>query len=301
MRVRSDAPFLRSGLGVHFSIDKQLLRDFYSAQELKERYPQGYYLVHHISSPWDLYIWDKYRSDLALPMANRVPCDVFVWGYGPAPDYRMTRIGGAPSGLASADIPRRRGVCATMIAQIAFDDSLDIVGATLPAMSLAVFAYRPDRMLSSDNYECRWIVGDRRVCANRKEYDPEWHVVQAYGVRFRSCDFGAVDESDIDRRDTQRLGLWKLPIYSATKIGGVCSNGPSNMVGGREELFLGQVGSVVVSAAPPYPWTNRKEPMDACGPDSVHADKNCLRIGDLGVACLSLRGGDEVVVRADWF
>ncbi|HHK41181.1 MAG TPA: hypothetical protein ENJ50_02080, partial [Planctomycetaceae bacterium] len=81
------APFVRTGTGVHPTLDFDALLQFYSGFPLD---------VWNITSPSELIGWEVMRDRYGIRDPHAVPCDLFVWGFREPPDRRLTRVGGVP-------------------------------------------------------------------------------------------------------------------------------------------------------------------------------------------------------------
>ena len=76
------APFVRADGGAHLSIDPQKLQETFPT--LKDK-------AWNISSPSHLASWERLRARHGFDKFDSVPCDLFVWATGEAPDPRLTR------------------------------------------------------------------------------------------------------------------------------------------------------------------------------------------------------------------
>ena len=78
-------------------------------------------------------------SNIEVVVKRKYPTDVFLWGYGEAPDRLFTKVGGLPYELDETSWPIVEGRPATFLAQFNFTDSEDVVRLDLPGEILLVY------------------------------------------------------------------------------------------------------------------------------------------------------------------
>lgn len=279
------APFIRTDFGVHPSIDRAALLKYYHDLPLD---------VWNISSPSDLVGWEVLRERHGIVDRNAVPCDLFVWGTGKPPDRRLTRVGGSPWLPKRIPWPDIDGVVPSFLCQFDFRDSRDLVGE-LPGDLLLVFVAEEDAMLSADAGRMRFlwvsateteVIGPRAV---PRPTHPFEHV-HAWGVRHRSVDVPRKWDRAyaVAENSTGNDALCMLPVLWGTKIGGVPYDSQSN----RRAVprgYLCQLVSIQPSADTPWPWADRRKPLES-------SSGNELMIGDLGELAFYLRDDGSIAV-----
>lgn len=273
------APFVRIGRGRHPTIDVRAL-------EAACPPPDDAYLP-TIASPSALAAWRRARRRLKMTTARGFPCDVFVWGKGPAPDPRMTRIGGVPFLPRRIEWPSFDGSPATFLCQFDFTDSRDLVPA-LPAELLLVFVRDENALVDGEGIAYVWVAARETDIVTRKDVPAasrRFAFVEAWGVRHRTVDlpryWKGLGEDAADH-------AWQAPVTRATKIGGV-PYGSQDMHVRPPKGYLCQIGSVQALSGAPWPWANRRRPLGlAFDGSGIYGDRNQLMFGDMGEMTFSL-------------
>ena len=98
----------------------------------------------------------------------------------------------------------------------------------------------------------------------------------------------AIDESDEGYS-------WKLPVWWATKIGGVPFCSQENLTSAPEG-YLCQLVSIQAKSETFWPWVDRENPLSVRGDDGAHDDHNKLMIGDVGELTFYLKPNGKVKV-----
>ena len=287
------APFVRTGMGVHPTLDLEALVRYYPDLPLD---------VWNISSPSDLIGWEVMRDRFGIQDPDAVACDLFVWGAGEPPDRRLTRVGGVPWLSKNTPWPVIDGVVTTFLCQFDFRDSRDLIGqrasGELPGDLLLVFVADEDSALFGDEARMRfvWSSADEADIVTAEDVPEPTHpfeFVTTWGVRYRTVDVPSKWEQAYrippDAADGR---CWSLPVLWGTKIGGVPYNSQANL----DEVppgYLCQLTSIQASDDLPWPWVDREAPLE----ESIHAPKNCLMIGDMGELTLFL--DEDSVVRVE--
>lgn len=297
----AEAPFLRKSSGVHPQVD-------FDALELT--YPDSGPDIWNVGSASDLIPWQRLRHWYDIEGPDAIPCDVFVWGKGVPPDLRMTRVGGTPFLPKRIPWPTVEESIAQFLCQFDFRDSKDLVGQTvareLPGDILLVFVKARSSLLSGDAGQFRFIwvsanesdddviaAEDIPVAANPFEF------VTAWGARFRTFDIPSKWEAAFQIPDDASRGrTWILPVYWATKIGGV----PYHSQEVQRQVpsdFLCQLISIQPSHGTRWPWVNVEQPLELNSKDNgIHHKSNSLSIGDLGELSFYLRKNGQISVDA---
>lgn len=284
-------PFVRTGRGVHPTIDFEALVQFYPDLPLD---------VWNITSASDLISWKVMRDRYRIRDPEAVPCDLFVWGTGEPPDRRLTRVGGMPWLPKETPWPIIDGAVATFLCQFDFRDSRDLhgqrAGGELPGDLLLVFVAGEHSAMYGDEEQMRfvWVSAEEADVVSAADIPEPTHpfeFVTAWGARYRTEDVPTRWEQSYDiPKDAAGGRCWSLPVLWGTKIGGVPYNSQSN----QHEVppdYLCQLVSIQASDTS-WPWIDQEEPFaDIHG---IHAKKNCLMIGDMGELTLFLNDDGSV-------
>ncbi len=285
------APFIRTGRGVHPQIDFDSLERFYEDNGDD---------VWNIGSPSDLISWQQLRHWYGIEDAQAIPCDIFVWGTGAPPDLRMTRVGGTPFLPRRMPWPTIGNIVMQFLCQFDFRDSRDLARQTvareLPGDLLLVFAADKTTVLSADSKKLRFVwvsATERDEDILTAEHMPtpthQFEFVAAWGARYRTVDVPSKwDIAFQIPEDASRGRLWILPVFWATKIGGV----PYDSQQIQREVppnYLCQLTSIQVSDETKWPWVNVEAPLTSgLEENGINAKENCLMIGDMGELTLYL-------------
>ncbi len=277
------APFVKTGKGIHPSID---------LESLIQHYPSLKEYVWNITSASDLIGWEVLRERYVIQDAEAVASDLFVWGTGEAPDPRMTRVGGVPWLPKRIEWPTINGVVPSFLCQFNFQDSKDLLGqrvsGALPGDILLVFVADEDSASCCEEEEMRflWVSADEDDVIGESDVPSPtnpFEFVQAWGTRYRTKDVPSKWDAAYEIPDDAAGGrCWSLPVLWGTKIGGVPYDSQENL---REvpRDFLCQLVSIQASQDTEWPWIDREEPITGgFGEDGIHTDKNSLMIGDMG-------------------
>lgn len=289
------APFIRTGSGVHPTIDFAALSRYY---------PDLLPDVRNITSASDLIGWEVMRERYGISDPDAVPCDLFVWGTGEPPDRRLTRVGGVPWLPKRTPWPVVGDVVTNFLCQFDFRDSRDFTGQRasrpLPGDLLLVFVAGEEGMLWGNERDMRfaWASADETEvysAADVPEPTRPFEFVTAWGARYRTSDVPTKLEQAHEIPESE--GCWDLPTLWGTKIGGV----PYNSQGTHEGVpngYLCQLVSIQASPETKWPWIDREEPLNLEFDDeeSISADKNCLMLGDMGELTFFLRDDGTITV-----
>jgi hypothetical protein len=257
-----------------------------AANRLFEQKLQG----EQITSPYDLWSVERLRDQLGLRQGRAVPTDVFVFGFGPAPTRLMTCVSGLPYWPAGRAWPMADERPCQFLAQFCFLDSADICGE-LPGDVLLLFV-PPDEdwLWEAARVQFEWVKYGKApvIPALPTGVEPllpsSW-----YGVRSRTFDY---PDAVAAARQTDHNGWENLPVFNATKIGGVAHNiqpvadepdadKPAQAAG--TERFLCQLTSIQAHPNVPYPWCNRPKPLTlSSNADGIYADEHQCLFGDMG-------------------
>ena len=292
------APFVKTGMGVHPTIDLERLREHY------KDHPAD---VWNIGSASDLLGWEAMRDQFGITAPDAVPCDLFVWGIGEPPDRRLTRVGGVPWLPKAVPWPTFGGDTATFFCQFDFRDSKDLdgqlVGETLPGDLLLVFVADEYSVTMSDEDELQfvWVSAEEKDVYTKRDVPDAaypFDFVTAWGVRYRSVDVPSQWDKAYDIPHEACPGrLAQLPVLWGTKIGGVPYHSQKN----HHEVpadYLCQLVSIQVSETT-WPWVNNETVLpEGCGDDGIHGDKQNLMIGDLGELTLFMRDDGKITVES---
>jgi len=271
--------------------------DFGSLERL---YPDEVPDVWHVGSASDLVSWQHLRHWYGIEDPNATPCDLFVWGTGTPPDLRMTRVGGRPFLPKRISWPTVGDTVTQFLCQFDFRDSRDLVGQTvakdLPGDLLLVFVADEDAILPADLEKLRfvWVSAteqDNDIVTTQDMPTPThaFEFVTAWGARFRTVDVPSKWDAAFDLpEDASRGRQWILPVFWATKIGGV----PYNSQEIHREVppdYLCQLTSIQASSETKWPWVNVEAPLtDGFKKNGIYAKSNSLMIGDMGELTLYL-------------
>lgn len=297
----TEAPFLKTISGVHPQID-------FDALELA--YPDNSPDIWNVGSASDLISWQRLRQWHGIEGPDAIPCDVFVWGKGVPPDLRMTRVGGTPFLPKWIPWPTVEDSIAQFLCQFDFRDSKDLVGQTvardLPGDILLVFTKAESSLLPGDEKQFRfiWVSADESdddviAAADIPVAANPFAFVTAWGARFRTFDIPSKWDAAFDIPDDASRGrTWILPVYWATKIGGV----PYHSQQIQRQVpadFLCQLISIQPSDSTKWPWVNVEQPLDLSSKkNGIHHNNNSLSIGDLGELSFYLRKSGQISVDA---
>jgi len=255
-----------------------------------------------ITSPFDLYSVERLRDEHGLRQGVAFATDVFVLGFGTAPDRRQTKVSGLPYWPRSKAWPvAEDGLPCQFLAQFCFLDSRDLVGK-LPGDILLLFVPQNNEEwpYETDLMHLEWLtVGKEPLIEGLPQGVKPYCASQWYGVRHRTHDYPEA----VDQADELELGQsYNLPILNATKIGGV-PHGIQSQIDyvadpatglpvehskrkkGRrpQRQFLCQLTSIQAAPDVPYPWTNQKKKLslefDSTG---IYGEENCCVFGDMG-------------------
>ena len=193
-----------------------------------------------ISSPRDVAAWTSLRAKWRIGEQNfdgpKMPCDVFIWWPGEPSDRRMTRLGGVPYLPKDAAWPEHEGEPMTFVAQFAFHDSHDLVGA-LPGDVLLVFAAAEWSLMDGTGLHLQWVRDGIEPIAASRCPRTSWRILRAAGVRCRMWDLpgGYAHAYEVHRSlkasdplAAGRSDLWRSPVIQATKIGGAPFDAQTN-------------------------------------------------------------------------
>jgi hypothetical protein len=232
--------------------------------------------------------------------AKAVPCDVFVWGRGKAPDPRMTRVGGVPFLPRHVTWPTIQGCVSTFLCQFDFTDSHDLV-PKLPGDLLLVFVRAleslwEDSGQADEELAFVWVANDETDIITRREIPKATHpfaFVEAWGVRHRTVDMprwlGRDELTDFHG------GEW-LPVMQATKIGGV----PYDSQPSTRRLptgYLCQLVTVHPRRGVAWPWVDVRPRIGKFAPIN---ERNELMIGDVGELTLRCTAKGKLKARIAW-
>lgn len=216
------APFIKLAEGIHPVVDYI---------QLPSCYPEIKYEVSNISSASNLLGWEKLREQYEIRDSHEVPCDIFVWGVGPSPDPRLTRIGGVPWLPKHRSWPDIDGVVPVFLCQFNFQDSKDLIGQRvaekLPGDILLVFVADENSATYCDLKEMRfvWVSADEEEVIDQSDVPAPtnpFEFVEAWGARYRTRDIPTKwDQASKMYYSTGIASLWQLPVLWGTKIGGV--------------------------------------------------------------------------------
>lgn len=287
------APFVHSGSGFHPSLDLGGLLEFYRDLPLD---------VWNISSPSDLVGWEILRQRHGIAAPDAIPCDLFMWGTGDAPDQRLTRVGGTPWLPKNEPWPEIDGVVPSFLCQFDFRDSTDLV-VELPGDLLLVFVAEEDTMLYGDTSRMRflWVSATETEVIDAAEAPQPTHPFEhvcAWGVRHRSVDVPSCwDRAYEIPEDDEGCGrLSALPVLWGTKIGGVPYHSQENLDAAPAD-YLCQLVSIQPSSDTPWPWADQETPLTSgFDGDGMHGARNNLMIGDMGELTLYLHDDGSVAV-----
>lgn len=296
------APFVRTGFGVHPTID-------FAA--LKRYYPDLPPDVWNITSASDLIGWEVMRERHGISDRDAaVPCDLFVWGTGNPPDRRLTRVGGVPWLPKRMSWPVIGDLVTTFLCQFDFRDSRDLKGqraaGPLPGDLLLVFVAEEESAFQADERQLRfvWVSAEEMdvyTAADVPKPTAGFEFVTAWGAHYRTNDVPTKWEQAYDIPEKEGGGrCWKLPTMWGTKIGGVPYHSAENF----DEVppnYLCQLVSIQASTETKWPWLDREEPLnDGFRDDGVHAHKNELMIGDMGELTFYLSDDGRITVESAW-
>lgn len=292
------APFVRTGNGVHPTIDFERLR---------AQYPDLPADVWNIGSASDLIGWETLRSRYGISAADAVPCDLFVWGIGEPPDRRLTRVGGVPWLPKRMPWPTIGKTVTTFLCQFDFRDSKDLTGQlageSLPGDLLLVFVAGEHSALMADQRELRfvWVSAEETDVYTRDDVPAAtkpFNFVTAWGARYRSEDIPSKWDKAYDIPKEAASGrLWMLPVLWGTKIGGVPYDSQENL-DEPPPNYLCQLCSIQASSTS-WPWVDAEKPLDdRYGDDGVHGDKHSLMIGDMGELTLFMRADGTITAQS---
>jgi hypothetical protein len=293
------APFVRTGPGVHPSID---------FVALKRCYPDLPPDVWNITSASDIIGWEVMRERHGIADPDAVPCDLFVWGTGEPPDRRLTRVGGVPWLPKRTPWPLIGDVVTTFLCQFDFRDGRDLKGqraaGPLPGDLLLVFVAEEESVYTADENQMRflWVSANETevyTAADVPEPTASFEFVTAWGARYRTQDVPTKWEQAYEIRENEAGGRSSmLPILWGTKIGGVPYHSQENF----DEVppnYLCQLVSIQASDDTKWPWIDREEPLnDRFGNDGIYARKNDLMIGDMGEMSFYLSDDGRVTVES---
>jgi hypothetical protein len=291
------APFIKLAEGIHPVVDYT---------QLQSCYPEIEDEVSNISSASDLLGWEKLREQYEIRDSQEVPCDIFVWGVGPSPDPRLTRIGGVPWLPKHQPWPDIDGVIPVFLCQFNFQDSKDLIGQRvaekLPGDILLVFVADENSAMSNELKEMRfvWVSAEDKEVIDQSDVPAPtnpFEFVKAWGVRYRGRDIPTKWDQAYEIPDGAGEGMvWALPVLRATKIGGVPYNSQDNHRVVPPQ-FLCQLVSVQASMNTIWPWIDRKDPIkDFSGEDGIYNPGNTLLIGDLGELSIFLDDENKVFI-----
>lgn len=292
------APFVRTDTGFHYSIDYAELLKFYGNLNLD---------VWCISSSSALIGWETFRERHGLIDSHPVPCDLFVWGTGQAPDQRLTRIGGTPWLSKSTPWPTINGVVTSFLCQFDFRDSRDLVG-NLPGDLLLVFVADEYAVHRGEVEKMRfvWVSADETEIVGFADVPMPTHPfehVQAWGVRYRGVDLPNTWERayEVDEEHKEKnsfVSFWKLPVLWATKIGGVPHHSQEN----QDYVpagYLCQLVSIQARSHTSWPWVDQEAPLtNGFAKDGMYALENQLMIGDMGEISFYLRDDGSISIES---
>jgi len=290
------APFVRTGSGVHPTIDFAALH---------RCYPDLPPDVWNITSASDLIAWEVMRERYGIQDPNAVPCDLFVWGTGEPPDRRLTRVGGVPWLPKRIAWPVIGDVITTFLCQFDFRDSRDLKGqrvaGRLPGDLLLVFVAEEESVFRGDERQMRfvWVSAnemDVYTAADMPEPTAGFKFVTAWGARYRTSDVPTKREQAYKIHEDE---YWKLPVLQGTKIGGVPYHSQENFDEVPPE-YLCQLVSIQASADTKWPWIDREAPLTDFGDDGIHSHKNDLMIGDMGELTFYLADDGRVTIDCAW-
>ncbi len=300
------APFVRTdGPGFHPTID----RDALLAEFATDRTGPGL----NLTSAARLAAAERARRTLPMERYERRPCDLFLWGIGPAPDPRITRIGGVPWLPRGVDWPDLDGVVPTFLCQFDFRDSRDLVGE-LPGDILLVFVADEGSLLLNEpgSVGCRWVSADASETITADEMPEPSHpfeFVRAWGARYRTCDYLFEPGHDDDE------WIEEVCVLAATKVGGI----PFSLqldVEMIEPGHLCQLVSLQACGGVRWPWTDHEAPMKSRlegaeidqewplkalfdAPNSIYRKDRALMIGDMGQATFYANADHSIRIASD--
>ncbi|TWT62906.1 DUF1963 domain-containing protein [Rubinisphaera italica] len=222
----------------------------------------------------------------------------------------MTRVGGTPFLPKRIPWPKVNDTVTQFLCQFDFRDSRNLTGQTvsreLPGDLLLVFVADQEAVLTADMEKLRfiWVSADERdedilTASDMPEPTHAFEFTTAWGVRFRTVDVPSKWDAAYDSYDeVSRVRTWMLPVYWATKIGGVPYHS-QEIQRTTPPDYLCQLTSIQVSAKTKWPWVNEEAPMHLRPrEDGIHDKKNCLMIGDMGEFTLYLSKNGEISVEA---
>jgi hypothetical protein len=242
-----------AGQGIHRVLTLQTLRDVYGPLPASEL---GGEIV---ASPYDAFCVECTREHFQLAAGKGVQTDMFVWARGYPSDLRATQVGGKPAWPAKHPLPIVETPDFRFFMQVCFADSKDLVPPVpRELLSLWITEGFPDK---EGSFGVFWLPMDS-VWMPRNDI-PEcaatWTPSEPFhGIRYRTCDYPETWDRSLDVVEDEP---YNVPIWSATKIGGIPllpQSSPDELVA---KDFLFQFASIQAAPDVQFPWTNVREPL----------------------------------------
>lgn len=305
--TRSDAPMEKRTDKQHPEFDLPAAKKAYA--KVKEEL-----CGEQITSPYDLYSVERLRDEHHLRQGLAFATDVFVFGKGPPPDGRLTKVSGLPFWPQSRKWPAAEdGSPCQFLAQFCFLDSGDLAGQ-LPGDILLLFVPQNEGewIWELDQVRFEWLPANsgRLIDQLPKGVAPysqsEW-----YGVIHRTHDYPGMMEQ---ARKLEVDQPYNLPVINGSKIGGIPhaiqskANYAIDPTTGRPvqlpdkkgkrptQRFLCQLSSIQAAPEVAHPWTNRKKALtlefDETG---IYGDTNQCLWGDMGSIYVSIEPSGQCV------
>lgn len=247
-----------------------------------------------ITSPYHLFAVETLRDRHAVRSGVPVPTDVFVMGKGEAPRRDCTKIGGKPYWPANRPWPRKPDDNPyRFLAQFNFVDSKDLF-PNLPGDVLLIFA--------DDGEDWYWDPAQAIFewmplgLDYQEEFPPSLtskYEGRFFGAIHRTADYPAFIQPYWKvPPELFEVGIQRLPLLDATKIGGVGYD-PVNQPP-TPGLFLCRMASIQPEPFMPFPWVNDPNPVDL---KRIYSPDNEICIWDMRGICFFLQDDGTIITR----